>query len=54
MEYGYRLECKYARRKKDYIYCTRDCTVRKKGCPCQHYKSSAWSRFKARLRNIFE
>ena len=46
------MKCKYERRRKDHVFCLRDCTVRKKACPCPHYcvASSLWKRIQKMFR----
>ena len=46
MKNPYMMKCKYECRKKDHIYCERDGSIRKRGCPCEHHALSVWSRFK--------
>lgn len=43
------IECKYENREKDHVYCTRDGSVRKHGCPCPNYKPTLWMRIKKKL-----
>ena len=36
----YCRKCKYEVREKDHIYCRRDGTIRRRGCPCAHHTLS--------------
>lgn len=42
-------KCKYEIREKDCIYCKRDGSRRKRGCPCPHYTLSWWEKFKMKI-----
>ena len=49
-DFSYRYaECKYAVREKDCVYCKRDGSIRKRGCPCQHYTLSWWQKIKRKI-----
>lgn len=45
----YCRKCKYEVREKDHIYCTRDGSIRKRGCPCAHHTLSWWEKLKMKL-----
>ena len=47
------MKCKYAQREKDYVYCMRDGSFRKEGCPCRHFTLTAWGKFKVWLSKRF-
>ena len=36
------MKCKYEERRKDHIYCNRTGSIRKRGCPCNHYTVPTW------------
>jgi hypothetical protein len=42
-------KCKYEVREKDHIYCKRDGSIRKRGCPCAHHTLSWWDKFKMKI-----
>ena len=48
------MSCKYMNQEKDYVYCRRDGSRRKKGCPCNCYEPSLGERFKKWLRRLFK
>lgn len=48
------MSCKYMNQEKDYVYCRRDGSRRKKGCPCNCYEPSFGERFKKWLRRLFK
>ena len=46
----YRKECKHAVIQKDgTVYCRRDGSIRKNGCPCAHHTFSWWAKLKHKL-----
>ena len=44
------MKCKYEQRRKDYIYCNRTGSIRKRGCPCPHYTPSSWGKLWSKFK----
>ena len=49
MRYDIGAKCKYAVREKDHVYCKRDGSIRKRGCPCHHHSLTLWERIKRKV-----
>lgn len=44
--------CKYEEFNSDFTYCKRDHSIRKNGCPCNHFKLSWWNKLKAKIFGV--
>jgi hypothetical protein len=40
------MNCKYQINKKDYIICSKDNSIRRKGCPCAKFEYTFWQKVK--------
>lgn len=47
------MKCKYEQREQEHIFCARDGSIRKRGCPCPHHTLSAWDKFKIWFNKLF-
>lgn len=46
--------CKYYTEGDGAIYCGRDGSVRRKGCPCPKFRITAWEKLKQRWKRFWD